>query len=550
MLRTFRPTLAALTAVVAVIASSGGCTSFGDYVRNGFKVGPNYCPPAAPVTPHWLDAADARLHQQSQDLSHWWLVFNDPVLNRLIFCASQQNLTLREAGFRILEARAQLNIAKGNLFPQTQDAFGDYRRVASSGAAAGAPAQFFSSWDYGFSLAWELDFWGRFRRAVIANEALLDASVFGYDQVLVTLLGDVASNYVEARTDQERIRLLQANVELQRNVLNFIERRFEQGFHVNALDVDQAKSNLAQTEAQIPPLVIDLRISTNQISILMGIPPVDVQNLIGSGPIPTTPPEVAVGIPADVLRRRPDVRQAERQAAAQAEEIGIAQADLYPAFTVNGTLGYSASEFRDLFRSNALNGNFGPSFRWNILNYGRIENNVRFQDARFQELVATYQNTVLTAEDEVENGIVTFLQSQQQTKLLSESVDAAQRAVKTVVLQYEAGAVDFNRYALIEQNLVTQQDSLAAAQGRIGQGLIQVYRALGGGWDPCPGPAGNVPPTNASAENAPANNAPAGNAPAGNVAQPSTTSPWGSPDATRPAPGWIPEQVPTPPANR
>ena len=191
---------------------------------------------------------------------------------------------------------------------------------------------------------------------------------------------------------------------------------------------------------------------------------------------------MAIGIPADLLRQRPDVRQAERLAAAQAEQIGIAQSDLYPAFYINGSLGYSAQNFPDLFKSTAFNGSVGPSFQWNLLNYGRIVNNVRYQDAKFQELAVTYQQTVLQAAQQVENGLVTFLKSQRQSQLLDESVAAAEKAVKVVVLQYEKGAVDFNRYALIEQNAVTQEDSAAQARGQIAQGLVALYRALGGGW--------------------------------------------------------------------
>ena len=177
------------------------------------------------------------------------------------------------------------------------------------------------------------------------------------------------------------------------------------------------------------------------------------------------------------------MRKAERLAAAQAEQIGIAEADLYPAFSINGSLGYSAQFFPDLFRNTAFTGSVGPSFQWNILNYGRIVNNVRLQDARFQELVVTYQQTVLTASEEVENGLVVFLRSQRASRLLDESVVAAKEAVDIVITQYKQGAVDFNRYATIQQNLVTQQDQAAQARGNIAQGLIQTYQALGGGWE-------------------------------------------------------------------
>jgi NodT family efflux transporter outer membrane factor (OMF) lipoprotein len=470
-----------------VILSVTGCTSLHDYVHNGFKVGPNYCPPAAPVAEHWIDQADFQQTQKPEILACWWKVFNDPKLNDLIWCAYRQNLTLNEAGFRILQARAQRAIAAGDLFPQTQDMTGSYQRISAPfNVPLTAPLTtpgFYDHWSYDFNLSWELDFWGRFRRAVIAADDNLQASCYGYDAVLVTLLGDVAQNYVRVRTDQERIKLLEANAELQRGILRFIEARFQARFRQTELDYDQALSNLRQTEAQILPLAIDARQAEDLLSILMGIPPVDLEPMLGITPIPTAPPQVAIGIPADLLRRRPDVRQAERLAAAQGEQIGIALTDLYPAFSITGTVGYEAKSFPDLFKSTAFNGSVGPSFQWNLLNYGRILNNVRLQDARFQELVVTYQQSVLEADREVEDGLVTFLRSQRQTKLLEESVVAAERAVKIVVFQYEKGAVDFNRYAVIEQNLVTQQDLLAQARGQISQGLITVYRAMGGGWE-------------------------------------------------------------------
>jgi NodT family efflux transporter outer membrane factor (OMF) lipoprotein len=476
MYRLYRARLAA----AALLLCLTGCTSLNDYLHNGFKVGPNYCPPTACVAKHWIDQSDLRVEPNPEILNRWWTVFNDPKLNELVWNAYQQNLTLKEAGMRILQARALRAIAAGNLFPQLQDATGSYSR---SGIPGIPNATFFDQWNFDFNLQWELDFWGRFRRAVAAADDNLQASCFGYDAVLVTLLGDVAQNYVFLRTDQERIKLLQANVEVQRNVLRFIDTRFKAGFRQTELDLDQAVSNLKQTEAQILPLQIDLRQREDQLCVLLGMPPTDLEQTLGIEPIPVAPPEVVLGIPAELIRRRPDVRQAERLAAAQAEEIGIAQADLYPAFFINGTLGYSALNFPDLFRPNTFNSRVGPSFQWNLLNYGRIVNNVRFQDAKFQELVLFYQNTVLEANKEVEDGLVTYLRSQRQAKLLDESVVAAERAVKIVVLQYEKGAVDFNRYAVIEQNLVTQQDIDAQARGQIAQGLVAVYRALGGGWE-------------------------------------------------------------------
>lgn len=477
--------------MLAVLAC--GCTGPSEYFHNGFKVGPNYCPPGAAVADTWIDAADKRVRTESDDLSQWWRVFNDPVLDSLIGDAYRQNLTLREAGFRVLAARAELGIAIGNLFPQKQFAQGDYTRttlstqtadnIVSIGNGLGLPVQRnFSQWDYGFGLGWELDFWGRFRRAIEANEATLGASIADYDDVLVTLLGDVANNYVQYRTLEQQIAYANYNVDLQRQTLTIVEARFRAGT-TGELDVHQSRSTLAQTEAGIPELEISLRQAANRLCVLLGMPPEDLRARLGAAPIPTAPTDVAVGIPADLLRRRPDIRRAERTAAAQSAQIGIAEADFYPAISIVGTIGYSAEEFPSLFRQTAFNGTIGPSFNWKILNYGRILNNVRAQQARFQELITTYQQTVLTANREAEDGLVTFLRAQTRTRFQAESVDRAQKAVTLGLVQYQAGTVDFTRITQLEQNLVLQQNTLAVARGEIAEGLIQTYRALGGGWE-------------------------------------------------------------------
>ena len=526
MLRTSRRSLAATAAfVLGLSLLAQGCTSPKQYFDNGLKVGPNYCRPQAPVAERWIDTDDPqqRVRTDSEELARWWAVFNDPVLDRLMTIAYQQNLSLREAGFRVLEARAQLGIARGEFFPQQQDASGGYTR-------RGTNQTFLNQWNLGFNLAWELDFWGRFRRAITAADNELDASVEAYDYVLVTLLADVASSYIQIRTDQQRITLLEKNVEIQQGVLDVVKRQLEAGAkNVTAIDLNQAVSNLKQTQAGIPQLEMDLRQANNRLCILLGIPPVELRRTmeawraederrteevrsasrslaellrtadlskiaeaqkveslwrtIGTVHTPKVPQSVTAGIPAELLRRRPDVRQAERLAAAQAEMIGIAEADLYPAFSVSGTLGYQTTEFNRLFKSDAFTGSFGPSFRWNLLNYGRIANDIRFQDARFQELVVSYQNAVLQANAEVENNLATFLRAQERAELLGESAAAGQRAVIVALNLLKAGATDFNQYAVIEQSLVQQEDSWAQARGQIALGLIEVYRALGGGWE-------------------------------------------------------------------
>jgi NodT family efflux transporter outer membrane factor (OMF) lipoprotein len=456
-----------------------------DYFRNGFKVGPQYQVPPAPLEKDWIDASDARVRKESDDLSKWWKVFNDPILDDLICYAYKQNLTLRQAGFRVLTARAQLGIAISTLMPQTQSLSADYQRITKSIATANSqfiPLRYFSQNDNAFNLAWEIDFWGKFRRTIESSRATLDASVADYDDVLVTLLGDVATNYVQVRVAEQRIRYARENVALQRRTVQVVENRMRVGA-ARQLDVDQAKALLYQTEAGIPELEIGLRQSANAICILLGIPPEDLEAKLQAKPIPTAPTEAVVGIPADLLRRRPDVRRAERQAAAQCALIGVAEADFYPHVSLVGTIGYSAQHFRDLNLPKSLVAAAGPTITWNFLLYGRILNNVRAQTATFEQLVAAYQQSVLNAQKEVENGLIVFLKAQKRTELQAMSVQAAQDAVKTVLSQFEAGTVTIAQLILLEQTLVGLQDTLAQAQGEIPTGLIQTYRALGGGWE-------------------------------------------------------------------
>jgi NodT family efflux transporter outer membrane factor (OMF) lipoprotein len=426
------------------------------------------------------------VRSEEVDLSEWWRVFNDPVLDRLIESAYEQNLSLREAGARVLAARALHDFAVGNLFPQTQEATGAYQRIkVSEEQAGGAPPEiWFSDWTVGLNLSWELDFWGRFRRAVESADATLDASIEDYDDVLVVLLADVAANYVQYRTFEQRLFYANANVEIQQKSYQLAKDKQEAGASTER-DTQQAKQVLEQTRSLIPVLEIGLRQANNRLCVLLGMPPRDLAELFGDGKdIPEAPREVAIGIPADLLRRRPDVRRAERQVAAQSAQIGIAEAEFYPHISLNGNIGLAADQFKELFDTpDAMTGSIGPSFRWSILNYGRLLANVRFQDARFQELAYVYQNSVLNAAREAEDGIIAFLQSQEQVTHLTSSVAAAQRTVEITLEQYRQGAVDFTPLFLFQDTLTQTQDQLAAARGNIALSLIATYRALGGGWE-------------------------------------------------------------------
>ena len=471
--------------LVLLLASAIGCTSLRKWIGNGLKVGPNYAKPPAPVAEDWIDGNDKRLRKESGDLATWWAVFNDPVLNNLVLSAYNQNLTLREAGFRVLQARAAAAIAYGEFFPQQQAAFGDYSHNIISKRAANTafiPQRVFDKWDLGFGVAWELDFWGRYRRAIEAADADLDASVEGYDDVLVTLIGDIATTYAQIRTLEQELRLVEANVVLQRETLDIANARLKGGA-TTELDVDEAQSNLSQTEALLPQFKIQLRFATNQLCVLLGIPTEAIERKLGDGPIPLAPPDVVIGIPAALLARRPDVRQAERVVAGESARIGVADSELYPHVSITGTVSWQAQTFDGMFDPQAFAGSVGPGFQWNVLNYGRLINRVRLQDARFQAAIATYQNVVLNAHREVENGLVQFLQGQVRARALKQSVVASQKAVRIALAQYRGGSVDFNRVALLEQNLVQQQDLYTQARGDVARGLIEAYRAIGGGWE-------------------------------------------------------------------
>jgi NodT family efflux transporter outer membrane factor (OMF) lipoprotein len=500
-----------------VTLSLAGCTSLSEYVHNRLKVGPNYGRPTAPVAEHWIESADKRVRSDTGDISQWWTVFDDPVLNGLVQSAYRQNLTLREAGFRVLEARAQRGIAVGELFPQTQFTNGDYARGGVSvnvANGAATPQRWFSQWDYGFGMAWELDFWGRFRRAVESADAELDASIENYDDVLVTLLADVATHYVEIRTLQKRIELARVSVKLFEEILTVPEARFKADAK-NRVPYDLAKANLAQAQALVPRLEIARRQAENRLCILLGMPPRDLQEQLGKAPIPTPPVEVAVGIPADLLRRRPDVRRAERQAAAQSARIGIAEADFYPRMAITGTLGGSSQELTSLLAQGSFTGAVSPGFRWDILNYGRIANNVRVQDARFQGLVAQYQQTVLKANGQVEIALVAFLKSQEVAKALATSAEAWRDGTMLLMAQYRGELIDFVPVGYFEQNLLREQDQATQAQGDVALALIDVYRALGGGWQirlghgaPATAPGESEVPSPKTDENMPGEAAP------------------------------------------
>ncbi|MFZ2448613.1 MAG: efflux transporter outer membrane subunit [Syntrophobacteraceae bacterium] len=459
------------------------------------KVGPDFLRPKTAVSPKWMEAGDQRLKSGAADYRAWWKEFNDPVLDRIIDRAYGANLSLRVAGVRVLEARAQLGIAVGGLYPQTQQATGSlaFNRTSevspSSAASLGGLQQQHSYWqDQGnFNISWELDFWGKFRRAVESADAGLLAAVADYDSTLVGLTADAASTYIRIRTLEKRLAIARQNADTQAESLLLAETRFKGGV-TSERDVEQARTALYNTLATIPGLEAQLRQAKNALCVLMGLPPDDLAGFLeGPGEIPTPPLQVAVGIPADLIRRRPDLRSAEFQAAAQSARIGIAKADLLPAFSLTGSFGLLSSSvgtfsLADMFTMKAGTVTTGPGFQWNILNYGRITNAVRVEDAKFQELLISYQDTVLRAQQEVEDSLAGFLRAQETADYLAQSALAAQRSLDLAFIQYRQGSTDFTTVLVAQQALHVTQDSFANALGNISGNLVLVYRALGGGW--------------------------------------------------------------------
>lgn len=475
-----------LSWVMCVLALAG-CAELKQWAHQG-KVGPNYRKPAAPVASEWIDFNDPRVINErcAVEEGAWWHALDDPVLHQLMLDAYEQNLSLRAAGMRVLEARAQRAVAAGLLLPQAQQATGSYTRiqVSQKGNSIGLPVlplRAFDFWSTGLNVGWELDVWGRFRRNLESADAVVDASIEDYDDVLVCLVAETAAAYVELRAFEQRLEYARANLKSQEGSLKIAESRFRNGA-VTELDVTQAKSNLADTEALIPVLEKGSRLANNRLCVLLGTPPRDLRSHIGTAPIPTAPAEVIVGIPAELLRRRPDVRRAERQVAAQSARIGVAAADLFPSFAISGAISWQANTFSSMFSSGANAGAVGPAFNWNILNYGRIRSNIIAQDAKFQELAIQYQETVLEANAEVEDAIVSFLKAQDQVQSIQRGVDASERSVELALIQYREGSTDFNRVFNLQSALVRQQDALASAQADVTTSLVQIYKALGGGW--------------------------------------------------------------------
>jgi NodT family efflux transporter outer membrane factor (OMF) lipoprotein len=455
---------------------------------DGCAVGPKFATPEAPVPAAWSAQKDPRVIVQEQINSAWWKGFNDPVLEHLIDLAYHQNLPLQIAGLRIVEARAQLGIATGAQFPQVLEA-------TAQGAAIGFGKNDITAGDdrrflhlsAGFDATWEMDFWGKYRHAVDAQAAALLSSEADYNSGIVSLTAEVARTYVSVRTFEVLIAQTQTNVKIQEESLQIAQARFKNGA-TSELDVAQAQTQFEGTRATIPQLQISLQQARNALSTLLGQPPGGIEALLAGPPeIPKPPEKVALSVPAEMLRRRPDIRSAELAAAAQCARVGAATAELYPSFSLFGSIGtdalHSSAVKVNLFSPASFFYAVGPQISWPFFTFGRTRNAIRVEDARLQELLINYRDTVLRADQEVENALTGYLNAHEAATFQQASVAAAQRAVELALVQYREGATDFQRVLDAQRALLTQQTNFAQTISSVDTYFISIFKALGGGWE-------------------------------------------------------------------
>jgi NodT family efflux transporter outer membrane factor (OMF) lipoprotein len=369
-----------------------------------------------------------------------------------------------------------LAIAIGYQFPQQQQVSGSASRQKQSGNT-------FNNFTLGFNVGWEIDFWGRFSRQVESSSAELDASVAGFDGVVISLVGQVAQSYILIRTYQDQIEVTRNNIQLQEESLRIARANADAGA-VSELDVNQGEVLVNATRASLAKLEIPLQQAKNSLAVLLGKPPQDMACLLfEKRDIPSVRAQIALGMPQDLIRRRPDLRIAERQLAAQCAQIGVSVTELYPHLSIGGSIGTSAKHGGDLFRGGSETWSTFGGFSWNIFNYGRLTSNVRLQDALFQQLLVDYRESILQAQAEVENAIVAHLKSQEQLESYKLAEAAAQRAVDISTSQYQEGAIPYDTVINTLSAHLQQQNQLSVARGDVANSLVQVFKSLGGGWE-------------------------------------------------------------------
>ncbi len=455
--------------------------------------GPDYAPPEPDVPPAWSRIATAAkpvTHAAaSGDISQWWQKLNDPLLTGLINEALQANHDLRSAQARVRQARAQRTVAGAGRYPAVSASGSASRSRSSDEAGSGTTRNFYSA---GIDASWEADVFGGVRRGVEAAEADLESSEASLAHTRVTLASEVALGYVELCTLQSRLGIARDNLASQSETLQITEWRAQAGL-ASSQDVAQARSNREQTRAQIPALETSLVEAEHTLDILLGKSPGTLHaRLAEVAGLPTIPAQIAVGIPAETLRQRPDVRAAERTLAAETARVGVAEAARYPAFNLSGSIGLEALQLGALGNSGAAASSLLAAITAPIFDAGRLRAQVDTQDAVREQAQIAYEQAVLTALQEVENALVALVRSQERVEALVTATDSARVAAELARQRYSAGLVDFQSVLDTERTLLSSEDSLASAREFAVQALIRLYKALGGGWSP--GAAGKDTP--------------------------------------------------------
>ncbi len=442
-------------------------------------VGPDYSKPVMPVPDSWhTKLQDGLSAGQPRRLAHWWTVFHDPVLSKLIKRATARNLDLKKARTRLLEARARRTMSRSAIFPALNTSGSITKNRANNRET--------NLYNAGFDAGWELDIFGGVRRSVEAATADLQADREDLRDILVSLLAEVCQNYIDVRTCQVRLTVAAENIKTQQKNLQLVESRYASGL-VTDLDIQQATYSLENSRAQVPSLRTGLNEAMNHLALLLGLPPgaLDKQ-LRQKGPIPLAPPRVAVGIPADLIRRRPDIRRAERRLAAQSARVGVAAAALYPALKLNGSIGFEALSLNHLFDSVNRTSGFGPAISWPIFDAGQIRANIKAQSAVRDQYFIQYESTVLTALNEVENTLTAYADEQDHARHLKLSAAAAEKSLQLARIRYTSGLTSFSAVLNAQESLLAIQDQTARSAGALSTDLVRIYKALGGGWSSPP----------------------------------------------------------------
>ncbi len=456
-------------------------------IAAGCAVGPDCKTPQAIVPAQWTSPLAGGETNGPAALAAWWTNFGDTNLDSLVTMAVQSNLTLRAAESRVREARAQQGVVSGSFWPSlgTSASYSRNRYGANSFpplAGFGVPLDY-NLYNAGFDAAWELDIFGGTRRAEQAASAGVGAAEFGRRDVLVSLLAEVARNYISARGYQQRLAITRQNIQVQQEVLDLTSNRFENGLSSD-LDVQQATALLNSTQAQVPSLETSFDQSVYHLAVLLGQPPGALMNQMSIvKPIPLTPPVVPAGLPSDLLRRRPDVQRSERELAAATANIGVAKSDLFPKFSLTGFGGLESVSANNWFDYASRTWSAGPMVKWELFEAGSIRANVRVQDAREEQALDVYQQTVLTALEDTENALIAYAREQVRRESLSQSEQANRQALDLSTQLYKSGLADFLHVLDSERSLYESQDALVQSDQTVSLNLVQLYKALGGGWE-------------------------------------------------------------------